>query len=117
MNEPSQRYVEVEQVISAHEARLAQDLAVIRLLGRQWAEYGETMRRNTERYEEAGVQLGAQNYFVQRGLAARRELDSYVKRLAQDQQEFLSQTESGLRSASEAESEWLRKEKVRASWA
>lgn len=112
----SGQHVELDQKISARETRTEEDLATVRLLEEQWDQYRQVMRENTARYEEAGVAMGAKNYFVQKGLAARRELDSYVGQLVREQEEFLAETASSIRSTSETELERLRKEKAGASW-
>lgn len=62
------------------------------------------------------LRLDAKNYFVQKGLAASRELDSYVGRLARDHADLLDETEREVRSTSEAELERLRREKADVSW-
>lgn len=108
---------ELDQEISAHETRTSEDLATILRLEQQWEEHRQVMRENTARFEEAGIGMGAENYFVQKGLAARRELDSYVGRLADEQEQLLAETARGIRSTSEAELDRLRQEKAGAAWA
>lgn len=66
------------QAIRAHEARVADDLATIHLLGQRWDEYRHVMRESTARFEEAGMSMGAQNYLVHKGLAARKGLATVV---------------------------------------
>lgn len=108
---------ELDRTIGALESQAAEDLATIRLLEQEWDDYRRVMRENTALYEEAGIALGATNYFVQKGLAARRELDGYVGRLADEQEELFTETAREISSRSEAELERLRKEKAGASWA
>lgn len=80
-------------------------VAAIRLHGERWEEYRQAMREHTSRFEEASVSLGAGNYFVEKGLAARRELDSYVGQLAYQQSELLTETMGEITSAAEDQSE------------
>lgn len=107
---------EFDQAISALETQVAEDLATIRLHEQQWEEYRQVMRENSARFEQAGVGIGVSNYFVQKGLAARKEVDTYVGRLAHEQAELLAETARGIRSASEVELERLRRERAGASW-
>ncbi|MEN2736826.1 hypothetical protein ABCS02_03455 [Microbacterium sp. X-17] len=106
----------LDRQIRDQESRTAEDLVTIRVLGEQWESYAQVMRVNSERFEDAGVRLDAKNYFVQKGLAASRELDSYVSRLARDHAELLDEAEREVRSTSEAELERLRREKADVSW-
>ncbi|WP_460631269.1 hypothetical protein [Leifsonia lichenia] len=106
----------LDRQIRDRESRTAEDLATIRVLSEQWETYHQAMRTNAQRFEGAGIALGRKNYFVQRGLAARRELDAFVSRLARDQAELLEETSREIRSTSEAEVERLRQEKSEASW-
>jgi hypothetical protein len=110
------QHVELDQTISAHESQTADDLATIRLLEQQWEEYRQVMREHTARFEESSIGMGTQNYFVQKGLAARKELDTFVGQLAEEQEELLAETARGIRSKSETELERLRREKAGASW-
>lgn len=103
---------DVGRKISAVESQAAEHLATIRLLEEQGDEYRRVMRENTAMFEEASVAMGTENYFVQRGLASRKELDSYVRHLADDQEELLAETAREVRSGSEAELERLRQEKA-----
>lgn len=109
--------LELDQKISAHETRTAEDLATLRLLEQQGEEYRRVMRENTARFERAAIGMGAKNYFVQKGLAARKELDAYVGQLAHEQAELLAETARVIRSESEAELERLRRERAGALWA
>lgn len=116
MNDCEEQRLGLDRQIKDCESRTAEDLATIRVLSEQWVSYAHVMRVNSERFEEAGVRLGAKNYFVQKGLAASRELDAYVSRLARDHAELLDDTEREVRSTSEAELERLRREKADVSW-
>ncbi|GAA4143876.1 hypothetical protein [Leifsonia shinshuensis] len=116
MSDREEQLLALDRQIRDRESRTAEDLATIRVLSEQWASYAHVMRVHSERFEEAGVRLDAKNYFVQKGLAASRELDAYVSRLAGDHAELLDETERSLRSASEAELERLRREKADVSW-
>ena len=108
---------ELERMIGARENQAAEDLATIRLLEREWDDYRHVMRENSARYEDAGTAIGAANYFVQKGLAARRELDRYVGRLADEQEDLFTEAAREIRSTSETELDRLRTEKAGASWA
>ncbi|WP_434318264.1 hypothetical protein [Leifsonia sp. P73] len=111
-----ERRVALDRQIRDRESQAAEDLATIRVLSEQWETYHQVMRTNTQRFEEAGIGLGAKNYFVQKGLAARSELDAYVSRLARDHVELLDEAARDIRWKSEAEVERLRQEKAGASW-
>ncbi|MFJ3393364.1 hypothetical protein [Leifsonia aquatica] len=111
----NRRQVECDRAVD-REAQTSEDLATIRLLEQQWDEYRRVMRQNTARYEEAGSALGVENYYVQRGMAARQELDSYVGRLAREQEELLQEAAQRIRSQSEEESERARREQGGVSW-
>lgn len=110
------QHVEREQSVSALEIRAAEDIAMVRLFEQQWEDYREVMRENTARFEEAGIGMGAKSHSVQEGLAARRELDSYVGQLAYEQAELLAETAREIRSQPEIEPERLRHEKAGTSW-
>jgi hypothetical protein len=115
MNGQDQRHA-LDRQIRAHEDQVAEDLSTIRVLEQEWDDYRQVMRENTARFEEASIAIGADNYFVQKQLAARKELDSYVGRLAYEQEEFLAETAQSIRSESEAELDRLRNERAGASW-
>ena len=114
--EDSRAQHEIAREIGDIEAQSAEHLATIELLEQQWDEYRQVMRANTRIYEEAGVGLGERNYFVQKGLAARRELDAFVNRLEDQHGQFLAETAREIRSTSEEKLERLRHEKAGASW-
>lgn len=99
------------QGLSASEEDVAEALSGIRLHEERWDEYRRAMRQHTSRFEEAATGLGATNYFVQKGLAARKELDSYVGQLAFQQTELLTEATREINSASEQEAERLVREK------
>jgi len=111
------QHAELDQKVSAHETRTAEDVATIHRLAQRWADYRQVIRQNTARFEEAGNAMGAENYFVQKGLAARKELDSYVGRLADEQEELFADAAREIRSMSEVELERLRNAKAGGSWA
>ncbi|WP_200949690.1 hypothetical protein [Leifsonia sp. Root227] len=110
------KHMEREYTISALENRAADDIATVRLLEQQWDDYREVMHENTARFEEAGIGMGAKTHSVHKGMAARRELDSYVGQLAYEQAELLAETAREIRSHAEFESERLRREKAGTSW-
>ncbi|WP_295124491.1 hypothetical protein [uncultured Leifsonia sp.] len=99
------------------EVRAGEDLTTIRRLGQHWAEYRQVMREHTARFEQAGASMGADNYVVQKGLAARREVDSYARRLVDENEELMDESARQIRSSSEAELDRLRREKSGVSWA
>lgn len=74
------------------EQGVADALSQIRRHEERWDEYRRAMRDHTSRFEEAAAGMGTKNYFVQKDLAARREIDTYVGRLAREQAEVLTQT-------------------------
>lgn len=107
MNGVSRERLEVGQRIRLLEEETAERLALISLLDEQWDDYRRAMRHNTDAFEEAGVAMGAGNYFVLKALTARRELDRYVGQLVREQAELFEEMAQGVRSASEAERERL----------
>ena len=117
MRHLSAQQIELEQKIRAHEDETAEQLATIRVLEEQWDDYRRVMRENTDLFEQAGIAMGADNYFVKKGLVARREVDGYVGQLANEQAELFAETASSIRSSSEEELERMRREKAGMSWA
>lgn len=115
--DPSPHQIEVEQKIRAHEAAMADDVAAVSRVDEHWDEYRQLIRQNALVFEGAGVALGVDLPDVQKRLAAHRELDRYVGQLAQEQSEFVEEAARVIRSAAEAESERLRREKAGAPWA
>ena len=85
----------------ASEDEIAEALAQVRVQEERWDEYRRAMREHTSRFEEAAAALGPMNYFVQKGLAARRELDSYVGQLAYQQTELVNEAQRKITSSSE----------------
>ncbi|MEV8213076.1 hypothetical protein [Leifsonia sp. NPDC077715] len=73
-------------------------------------EYLQVMREDSARFEEAGIGMGERNDFVQKGLAARREVESSVRRVVQEQSEALEDAAREIRRVSEAEVERLHQE-------
>lgn len=108
---------ELDQRIAACESRAADSLATLHHLEQEWQSYREVMRADSALYEKAGHDSGEKNYFVNKGLAARREVDAYVRQLATEVEEFLKETAREVRLESEAELERLRAEKAGATWA
>ena len=107
---------ELDQKIAACENRAADQLSTIRNIEQEWQAYREIMRADSTLYERAGHDIGAKNYFVSRGLAARKEVDAYVRRLAAETEDLLEDTACQVRSEAEAELERLRKERAGATW-
>jgi hypothetical protein len=107
MNGVSQDRLVVERKIRALEDETAERLESIRVLDEQWDDYRRVMRDHAAVFEQAGVAMGAENYFVQKALTARRELDRYVGQLVHEQAELFEEMAQGVRSASEAELERL----------
>jgi hypothetical protein len=117
MSAPGPRqHAEIDGEIRARENQAEEDLAAVRLLEVQWDDYRQVMHENTGLFEEASHAMGPSNYSVQKGLASRAELDRYVRQLADEQEEFLSETARDVRSRTEEELERLRQEKASASW-
>ena len=85
----AERHALVDRRIREVETQAADDLATLRRIREQWDEYHRVMRENTRRFEEAGSSMAGENHLVQRGLASRREVDSYVGRLVREQDELL----------------------------
>lgn len=85
------------------EQDVADALSQIRRHEERWDEYRRAMRDHTSRFEEAAAALGTTNYFVQKDLAARREVDGYIGRLASEQSEVLIQTMRAINGAADAE--------------
>lgn len=76
---------------------IADALSQIRRHEERWDEYRRAMRDHASRFEEAAAGLGTTNYFVQKDVAARREVDGYIGRLASEQSEVLTQTVRAMR--------------------
>ncbi|MEV8214518.1 hypothetical protein [Leifsonia sp. NPDC077715] len=108
---------ELARKIDALETEAVEALDGIRLLEEQWAEYRQVAQESAAVFEQAGVAMGTKNYFVQRDLSARREVDNHIARLAGEQSEVLEEFARGVRSESEAELERLRRERGGAPWA
>lgn len=107
---------QLDQKIAACESRAADQLSAIRNLEEEWQAYREIMRSDSTLYDRAGHDIGVKNYFVNKGLAARKEVDAYVGRLAAEMGELLEDTARQVRSESEAELERLRKERAGSAW-
>jgi len=101
----------LDKRIRAEEERATEHLAALNVFEREWAEYRQAMRENSTRFEEAGRAIGDKEYFVQKGLAARQDMDSFVSRLIDEQVELLEQAARDLRADSEAELGRLQREK------
>ncbi|WP_020076677.1 hypothetical protein [Cryocola sp. 340MFSha3.1] len=112
MRHLSAQQIELEQKIRAHEDETAEQLATIRVLEEQWDDYRRVMRENTDLFEQAGIAMGGDNYFVKKGLVARREVDGYVGQLANEQAELFAETASSIRSSSEEHLDRMRQEKA-----
>ena len=85
------------------EQDVADALSQIRRHEERWDEYRRAMRDHTSRFEEAAAGLGTTNYFVQKDLSARREVDTYIGRLASEQTEVLTETVRAINRAADAE--------------
>lgn len=85
------------------EEQASEHLCVIRAAKEQWDSYGQLMSLHARRVEEASTHENAENYFAQRRLAARRELDTYVGRLVREQEELLEEAEREITSRVETE--------------
>jgi hypothetical protein len=105
-------HVRLDQRIRAHEDQTADQLAALDVFEQEWAEYYQVMRANFADFEEAGVELGEKEYFVQRSLDSRREIDSYVRRVVDEQAELLEHAAREIRASAEAELERLQREKA-----
>lgn len=81
-----------DQPHAASEDDIIQALSALRLHEERWDEYRRAMNTHTSHFEEAAVGLGTSNYFVQKALAARREVDRYVGQLALQQSELLAES-------------------------
>jgi hypothetical protein len=116
MNGVSQERLVVERKIRALEDETAERLETIRVLDEQWDDYRRVMRDNAAVFEQAAVAMGADNYFVKKGMAARREMDAYVAQLTRQFAEEAAEMAQEVRSASDAAMEQLQQERTRASW-
>ncbi|GAB3584816.1 hypothetical protein GCM10027406_31920 [Leifsonia lichenia] len=85
------------------EQDVADALSQIRRHEERWDEYRRAMRDHTSQFEEAAAALGTTNYSVQKDVAARREVDGYIGRLASEQAEVLTQTVRAINGAADAE--------------
>jgi hypothetical protein len=101
----------------AHEEQTAEHLAVVRDAHEQWESYGHVMREHARRIEEASVGDDAKNYFVQRRLAVRRELDGFVSQVVRQQAELLDEAAREVRAESDEMLDRVAREKASASWA
>lgn len=114
MNGASQERLEVERKIRALEDDTAQRLESLRVLEEQWEDYRRVMQDNAAAFEEAAVAMGAEGYFVQKSLAARRELDAYVAQLSREFAEESADVSQRLRTASDTAWEQLHRERIEA---
>jgi hemerythrin-like domain-containing protein len=108
----SEEQVDLDRAIKAHEAATTEALNALRLLDEQWAEYRHLMRESSTAFQRAGAALDTTNYEVQKDLASRREVDDFVRRLADEHMDALEQLGREFRSDSDAELERLRREKA-----
>lgn len=106
----------LELAIREHEERTAENLASIRVVREQCESYGQAMSLHARRIEEASAGESPKNYFVQRRLGARRELESLVGQLVREQTEMLDEIEREISSRSEEELDRLRREKASVPW-
>ncbi|WP_158861882.1 hypothetical protein [Leifsonia sp. AG29] len=113
---PSTRNDDIKQEIPACESRTADQIATLRLLEQEWERYREVMRLDAARYEEAGHAIGEKDYGVARGLAARREVDAYVRQLANELEELVDEGARQMRAEAETERERLRGGRAGESW-
>ena len=107
---------ESSQTVRDVEEQAIERLAVIRSIREQWDSYGQLMRQHNRRLEEVTAGYDAKNYFVQRKIAARRELGLFVDQLVREQTEVLDEAERETKAKSEAEQDRLQREKASASW-
>ncbi|KQR54924.1 hypothetical protein ASF88_03770 [Leifsonia sp. Leaf336] len=103
-----------DQKIRTEEEHTAERLAALDVFERELTEHRQVMRDNSARFEEVGRAIGDKEYFVQKCLAARKEVDSFVGRLVDEQVELLEQMARDVRSDSEAELCRLQREKGKA---
>ena len=117
MNRPGvERRLALDQHIRDRESQTAENVAAIRLAKEQWESYGQVMILHARRIEAAGAGEDAKNYFTQRRSAARREVDSYVTRMVNEEIELLDDAERELCARSEEELARLVRERAGASW-
>jgi hypothetical protein len=114
MTGESQERLEVERKIRELEDETAERLESIRVLGEQWDDHRRVMRDNAAAFEEAGVAMGAEEYFVQKSLAARRELDAYVAQLSREFAEESADVAQRFRTASDTAWEQLHRQRIAA---
>jgi hypothetical protein len=70
------------------------------------------MRHHAREIEEAGAGEDPKNFFVQRRLGARRELELFVDKVVREQAEMLGEVEREIRSHSDEKQEQLRRGKA-----
>lgn len=107
---------ELDDAIRAREDEVADVRATFRMLDEGWGRYRELMRQDSAVFEEAGVAQGAKNYFVQKDLSARREVDGFVRRLADEVSESMGEMSRAFDAESGEELERLRRERAGTSW-
>jgi len=100
---------DLNRQIGAVEARADEDLSVIRLLETQWDRYRYAMREHAARFEHVASGPSARNYFVQRRFGIRRELDSFIGQLADEQESLCTEAVREIHARCDAESEQLRR--------
>lgn len=105
-------HVRLDQRIRAYEDQVADQLAALDRFEDEWAEYHQVMVANFADFEEAGAEIGEKEYFVQKALDSRREVDSYVRRVIDEQAELLDQAAREFRASAEAELDRLQREKA-----
>lgn len=107
-------HASLDQRIRAYEDQATGQLAALDVFEREWAEYRQVMRTNSADFEEAGLAIGEKEYFVQKSLDSRREVDSYVRMVVDEQVELLEQAARELRTTAEDELEGLQRAKASA---
>lgn len=102
----------LDQRIRACEGEGAERLALLDVFEQEWGEYRRVMRTSSAQFEEACLEMGEKDYFVQKSLDSRREVDAYVRMLVDEQVELLEETARDVRTSTEVELERLRHEKA-----
>lgn len=111
-----QRAEALDRQARVHEEQATEHLAMVRDAQAQWESYGQVMREHARRIEEASVGDDPKNYFVQRRLAARRELDGFVGQVVRQQVEMLDEAEREVNAESAEVLDRVAREKAGVSW-
>ncbi|QNE35468.1 hypothetical protein [Leifsonia shinshuensis] len=117
MSDPSASMrAEFDRRIRTLESRVDDDLQTLHLLDEQWETFRRAIRENVARFEEAGHTVGTDDPRVHHDLAALREVDAYIRKLAEEQNELRAEASRTIRADGEDAIARLRNEQGGLPW-